>query len=1000
MPIAGIRVLFVGKSWDVPYEVRVCKHLHSLLSTIAQFDPDVVVTSTFTPGVLNNADFEIRKRWIHVDPNSPPDKLMSAIESCYVSNLWGEHPFQKAQPLVSVYTGSYNTGDLLLDTFQSLRDQTYPNWEWVVVDDESTDGTWDKLLEFSRTDHRVKPYLTKHNGRIGNTKDLATRLSNGVYLVELDHDDMLVDTALDEVKKAFESDPEIGMVYTNCAAFFPDGSPHQYTGPFWEPRYREVEYRGKKYQECRNPDIYDRFGPDFREQFGYFLTVGPNHIRAYRAKTLKELGGYNRHLPITDDWDVIARMFLYSKCHHIDRMLYLYRFHNQWQNTTFTRNKSIQDYMEVGRWHYAQEFKEFNDRRLKEERKGLSVIVLDWNTPELTQRCVKSVKESYPDTELILVQNGKPFECPDADKIIPLEMNLGFAAGCNRGAMEASGAYLCFLNSDAVVEPGVFEPLLLQAARPEVGIAAPLSDHARPPQGYHKKGSLPAFPNGVQIVESVVGLCMVLRRSVFEEVGGFDPVFCNFEDDDLCRRIRSRGFHCVVSSESWIHHEEHASFQANGLDAQQEIRKSEALFKLKYPKVRVVAITLNELDSLPGFFEQFKGITDDFAILDSGSTDGTIAWAEENGVKVEHRKFDNFASQRNAAAKRFSKGADWIVMFDPDERLDEDTLKNFWNLVRQDQYDIFLTPLWARSPDGSERQWVAKPFLYKNLEKIHWIFSVHEKLIGSHKQALIRNAKLTHMLELHSPERRKEMEVFYASLSKEEKALAEDYPILDYEHVDDDRIDKVFLGPLISVMIPTYKRKDLLEGAIRSVLDQDYLPLEVVVVGDACPELNCAFDDTRVRIYNLPKNHGAGGAVPRNYGIMLSRGSLIAYLDDDNLLKRHHLSSIFEGMKVGSYSFGLASMEVDGKPLIFEKPELGSVDTSCLLHRKELVQRFGWWKNRDEGGYSHDWEFVSRWVGSNVPGAMTKKPTVIYNRHTSGQSEFLAARIGLKEGDS
>lgn len=995
MPTAGIRVLFVEKSWDVPYEVRICPDVRRIFQDIAQFLPDVIVTSAFIPGNLNIAAFELRKRWIHLDPNSDPESVIRAIEGCYAANIWGTHHHQKTNPLVSVYTGTYNTGDYLRDTYQSIREQTYPNWEWVVVDDESTDGTWERLEEIASEDIRVRPFRMKHSGKIGAVKDTATRLAYGEYLIELDHDDMLVDTALDEVRKAFDSDPDVGMVYTNCACFYPDGSPQQYTDDFWKERYRETEYRGKTYLEALNPDIYDRFGPYHQQQFGWFLTVGPNHIRAYRANTLRELGGYNRNLPVADDWDLYARMFLHSKCLHINKLLYLYRFHDSWKNTTFTRNKSIQDHLELGRKHYEKEFIDFNSRRIMEE-KLVSVVIPDWNTPELTKRCVSSVRTCCPEAEIILVQNGDPFECPGTDKTLSLEMNVGFAAGCNRGAMEASTKFLCFLNSDTVVEGDVLHRLVANVSDPSVGAVGPYTDHARAPQGCYEKGKTP----GDRDVESIVGMCFVIRKELFEDLGGFDPTLCNFEDDDLCRRIRSRGLSCRVVKDTWIHHEEHASFKKNGLDAQTEIRKSEAVFKRKYPRICVLAITLNERNTLPGFFEQFKGITDNFAILDSGSTDGTIEWAQENGVKVEHREFDDFGRQRNAARDRFGNDSDWIVMFDPDERLDENTLKNFWNLVRQDEYDIFLAPLWARHPDGSERQWVAKPFLYKNLEKIHWIFSVHEKLIGSHSQALIRNAKLTHMLEYHPPERREDMSVFYASLQKEEQHLAEDYPILDYEHTDDERIHKVFLGPLISVLIPTYKRKTLLEKAIRSVLEQDYLSLEVVVIGDACPELGCAFDDNRVRVFNLPTNHGAGGAVPRNYGITLSRGRWIAYLDDDNLLKRHHLSSIFENVQADSVSFGLASMEVDGKPLICEKPEFGSVDTSCLLHKKSLVSQFGWWRDREKAGYSHDWEFVNRWLEGGIRWTVTKQPTVIYNRHTSGQSAFLAARVGLEKGDS
>ena len=313
MATAGVRVLFIGKSWAVPYEVRVCSKVHGLFSDIAQFSPDVIVTSEFIPGALNIAGLEIRKRWIHVNPNASNEAVANSIEACYAGTLYGPHPRDEVEPLVSVYTPTYNTGDVLRDTYQSLREQTYHNWEWVVVDDESTDGTWERLLEIANEDYRVRPMRIKHSGKIGNVKDLATRMANGKYLIELDHDDMLTDTAVDEVRKAFDADPEVGMVYTNCASFFADGSPHMFKDPFWYPsRYRDTEYRGKIYKECIQPDLWDRFSSHPLGQFFTFLTVGPNHIRAYRAELLREVGGYNRNFPVADDADLFMRVALAS----------------------------------------------------------------------------------------------------------------------------------------------------------------------------------------------------------------------------------------------------------------------------------------------------------------------------------------------------------------------------------------------------------------------------------------------------------------------------------------------------------------------------------------------------------------------------------------------------------------------------------------------------------------------------------------------------------------
>jgi glycosyltransferase involved in cell wall biosynthesis len=228
------------------------------------------------------------------------------------------------------------------------------------------------------------------------------------------------------------------------------------------------------------------------------------------------------------------------------------------------------------------------------------------------------------------------------------------------------------------------------------------------------------------------------------------------------------------------------------------------------------------------------------------------------------------------------------------------------------------------------------------------------------------------------------------------------YAILDYDHRDDSRIDKIFVGPLISVIIPTYKRKELVEKAVDSVIVQDYKNVEIIVVGDNCPVLPSLMrrePHSILRVYNLSKNHGSGGAVPRNVGITMAAGKYIAYLDDDNEISPNHLSSVYEAMRREDVDFGFSSMLAEGVDLKFNEPKHGGIDTSCVVHAKDLVRKKGFWKNRVDGGYAHDWEFFSRMLGDNEKWVCTKQPTVIYNVETSGQPDFLRAKIKeIKKG--
>jgi glycosyltransferase involved in cell wall biosynthesis len=1043
MTIAGIRVLTIGKTFSLPHNVAHIEGTTHLLETIATFRPDVIVTPEYVPGALTQACHELRKRWIHVPPDVSAEELCSLVEGCYSFNLWTENQFAKDHPMVSVYTPTHDSGDYLQDTFQSLRGQTYANWEWVVVDDHSSDKTWARLQEFAAQDYRVRPFQSgMHLGKIGALKDLTTRLCRGKYLVELDHDDMLTETALDEVKNAFEAHPDVGMVYTNSASFYENGNPQRFSGSPWDDpnRYREVEYHGRKYLECSNPNIYDRFGPHFTQVFGWFLTVGPHHIRAFRADTFRQLGGYNPELPIADDWDLYARFFLESKCFHIDKLLYLYRYRDGFGNVTFQRLQSIQDHLALGRNHYVERFRRKNEELLASQTPvfvvndptpkpcpdespsaSISFVVLDATGKDNAVDCLKSLKLYAPDAEIILVENGCDSKArKEAHTALTSSHNLGFGAGCNLGASAATRPYLCFINDDAALVDAETIPKLLVAAKMNA-IAGAYSDRAKPPQG---DWSPESAPKADQVLPMVAGLCMVMSKSLFDSLGGFDPRFLTWEDDDLCVRARRRGASCVAVGGTFVHHKGHQTFEAMKLDHVAVEDKNHRLFNLKHPKIKIIAIAKNEENCIVEFFKQFESITHDWYMLDTGSTDRTIELADSIGVRVESAPFVDFATTRNQALNTFdpkecwtdSEGS-WVIMLDPDERLDKQTIAAIPELifnrriVSQSAFDTYLAPLTAVYPDGSRKEFVAKPFLFKNNSTSKWVFKVHEKWVtedhcSCHGQcAIVTNALIEHRIEFHTGKHRDGAEDLYSRLMSEEpyfqdpeyKAkMREDHPILDYDHTDDPRIAKIQAGPLVSVVIPTYKRTDLLRKAVLSALTQSYKTLEVIIVGDHCPELDsAAFDvspyseEPRVRVINLAENHGAGGAEPRNIAINLATGQYIAYLDDDNTWAKDHVSNLLTTILAEKSVWGWSSMMVNGVDLNFDRLERGKIDTSCVIHHKSLIQKHGVWKPRTEANYWHDYELFSRW--RKEPQTVTGYPSVSYNASASGQGAFLAS---------
>ena len=173
---------------------------------------------------LSKAPFEVRKRWLHYD--SPPDLTQQGIDAynCYLRNLFDENEAD-GNPLVTVFTPTFKTGEKISRAFLSLKEQTYSNWEWIIVDDSDDGGeTFRMLRKLAKKDHRIQVFKPgEHSGMIGRLKNWACSLGKGRILVELDHDDALTDYALDSVVKGFQQSAEAGFLYTDCAEIYEDG---------------------------------------------------------------------------------------------------------------------------------------------------------------------------------------------------------------------------------------------------------------------------------------------------------------------------------------------------------------------------------------------------------------------------------------------------------------------------------------------------------------------------------------------------------------------------------------------------------------------------------------------------------------------------------------------------------------------------------------------------------------------------------------------------------
>lgn len=176
--------------------------------------------------------------------------------------------------------------------------------------------------------------------------------------------------------------------------------------------------------------------------------------------------------------------------------------------------------------------------------------------------------------------------------------------------------------------------------------------------------------------------------------------------------------------------------------------------------------------------------------------------------------------------------------------------------------------------------------------------------------------------------------------------------------------------PTVSVITPTWDRHQLLrERCIPSVQGQVYGGrIEHVIVSDG-PEPDLFLPGGRYVYDALPEHQDVvhWGVLPRRRGLELATGEVIAYLDDDNAYRPRHLELLVEALERTGADFAYGRMQCHrltrrgcrpSHVLGSAPPALGAIDTSLLVHRRELLQRESW----NVAGYASDWDLVDRWL--------------------------------------
>ena len=493
---------------------------------------------------------------------------------------------------VSIVVPAYRTPEKFLrEMIESVQNQTYGNWELCIANASPEDEQMAKVLkEYVDADKRILVKDLSENAGIAQNTNAALEMATGDFAALLDHDDLLAPNALYEVAKVLEQNPMIDVIYTD--------------------------------EDKVNTELTEHFQPHLKPDFNLDLLRSNNYICHFflaRRSIVEKTGGFRQEFNGAQDYDFIFRCIDDAKeVYHIPEILYHWRTH---QASTADNPASKMYAFEAGKKaieaHLAkcgQEAevslkKDLGFYRVKYPVKGdplVSIIIPNKDQKDTLKKCIDSVlnKTAYKNYEIILVENNsttdeifayyKELEKQDNIRVITWKSEKGFnySAINNFGVRHAKGELLLFLNNDIeVMDESWLEEMIGNCQRPEVGITGVkllypdnTIQHAGTVIGIggiagHMFTDMPANRSGYMHKASlqmnysaVTAACMMMKRKVFESLGGFEESLAvAFNDVDLCLRTVQAGYLVVYDPYVTMYHYESKSRGTE--DSEEKIRR-------------------------------------------------------------------------------------------------------------------------------------------------------------------------------------------------------------------------------------------------------------------------------------------------------------------------------------------------------------------------------------------------------------------------------------------
>ncbi len=481
----------------------------------------------------------------------------------------------------SILVPLYNTPIRFLDEMiESVQAQTYPHWELCLADgsDEAHAEVGRRVLKRMQSEPRIRYKKLEKNMGISENTNACIDLSSGNYIALFDHDDVLHPSALFEMMQQI-CRKNADFVYTDEATF-------------------------------ESPNLKKIVTLHFKSDYSLDTLRANNyicHFSAFSRAVLEKAGRFRSAYDGSQDHDMILRLTSNASCIvHIPKVLYFWRSHpNSVAMDINSKTYAIKAGQEAVKDHIrscgmdaevtsTQAFPSIYRIRyqIPQEKRGkVSILIPSKDNCKILKKCIRSIFDltTYPNYEILIIDNGseekklleyyKELAQDPRVRVLFDARPFNFSAMNNGAAKEAVGDYLVLLNNDIeIITPEWIEELLMYVQREDVGIAGAmlyypnhLIQHAGVTLGLGEDriaGHLFHFvPRGSigymgkccysQNLSAVTAACMMVKKSVWEEVGGMDESFpVAFNDVDFCLRVRKKGYLIAWTPHAEAYHHE------------------------------------------------------------------------------------------------------------------------------------------------------------------------------------------------------------------------------------------------------------------------------------------------------------------------------------------------------------------------------------------------------------------------------------------------------------